>query len=516
MKAAIYARYSSDNQREESIDAQIRAIEEYCSKNNIQIVKIYADEARSATTDNRPQFLQMIRDSRYGVFNMILVHKLDRFARNRYDSAFYKHQLKLNGVRVVSILEQLDNSPESIILESVLEGMAEYYSANLAREVAKGMKETALQCKHNGGRPPLGFDVAKDKTYIINEHESKIVNLIYEMYSQGNGYNIILAELDKRGYKSKLNKSFTKNSLHDILVNEKYTGVYVFNKTNRQKAGMNIKKDKDPEEIIKIPGGMPLIIDQELWEEVQVKMDRNKRAPGTASAKEIYLLSGLIECGDCGGAMVGNRKRAGRNKDLYSTYECSTRKRSKQCNAKSINKEFIENLVMDELIEKILSPEAIQELSQRIYNYAISQQKEIQADVGIFTKEMLKVQNEIDNIVNAIAQGMFHESMKTKMDELEKRKGELTIYLHEAKLQTERYAPKIGDVERYLKKDFDLKTKEPIDQKNIIDNYIKKVLVFEDQIEIQFIVDLGGGGGAYHFKSTILIALYRHCFNLLK
>lgn len=511
MKAAIYARYSSDNQREESIDAQVRAIEEYCSKNNIQIVKVYADEARSATTDNRPQFLQMIADSRHGVFNALLVHKLDRFARNRFDSAFYKHQLKLNGVRVISILEQLDDSPESIILESVLEGMAEYYSANLAREVAKGMKETALQCKHNGGLPPLGFDVALDKTYVINEYESNIVKLIYELYSKGNGYNIILAELEKRGYKSKLNKAFTKNSLHDILANEKYTGVYVFNKTNRQRAGMNIKKDKHPDEIIKILGGMPQIIDREIWEGVQEKMDKNKKAPGTSSAKEIYLLSGLIYCGDCKGAMVGNRKRAGRNKELYSTYECSTRKRSKQCNMKSINKDLVENIVIDELTEKILSPEAMEDLSKKVYDYAFEQQKEIKKDVEIFTKELQQIQGEINNIVNAITKGMFHESMKLKMDELEKRKSELTLYLHEAKLQSEKYAPKIGDVEKYLKKDFNLKTKELLEQKQIINTYIKKVLVFEDEIHIEFIVDLGSGGGAYLFKSTILLLMYRHC-----
>ena len=171
MKAASYCRYSSDNQREESIQAQSRAIKEYANKEKIQIVKIYTDEARSATTDNRPGFLQMIKDSEMRIFDLVLVHKLDRFARNRYDSAFYKRELKQNGVKLKSVLENLDDSPESIILESVLEGMNEYYSANLSREVMKGMKETALQCKHTGGKPPLGYDVAKDKTYVINEQE---------------------------------------------------------------------------------------------------------------------------------------------------------------------------------------------------------------------------------------------------------------------------------------------------------------------------------------------------------
>ncbi len=502
IKAAIYARYSSDNQREESIDAQIRAMREYASKNNISIIKIYADEAKSATTDNRPQFLQLIKDSKLGLFNVVMVHKLDRFARNRYDSAFYKHQLKMNGIRIISILENLDDSPESIILESVLEGMAEYYSANLAREVMKGMKETALQCKHTGGTPLLGYDVAQDKTYIINEYEKQAVQLIYTLYAQGFGYSYIIDELNKRGFKTKKGKAIGKTSIYEILRNEKYAGVYVFNKTNRQKMGMCIKKDKSPEEIIKIEGGMPQIIEKELWEEVQMKMDKMKHAPGTTSAKEIYLLTGLIFCGNCGGAMVGNRKHAGRNKDLYITYECSTRKRTKQCSAKSINRDYIENLVIEDLIANVLSPEAINSLSQKVYEYALKQQKEIMDDTKIFEKEIKEVQDQINNIVNAIASGMFHPSMKEKMDLLENRKSELTLYLNEAILQAEKYAPKVENIEEYLKKDFNLLDKNKTEIKEIINTYIKKVLVFEDKIEVQYIVDFtnGGGGSRTHVR----------------
>jgi site-specific DNA recombinase len=151
ISGAIYARYSSDNQREESIDAQVFEIKEYACTNGISTVKIYTDEARSATTDNRPGFLQMIDDAKKGLFDVLLIHKLDRFARNRYDSAFYKRELKKAKVKLISVTERLDDSPESVILESILEGMAEYYSKNLAREAMKGLKENARSCKHNGG-----------------------------------------------------------------------------------------------------------------------------------------------------------------------------------------------------------------------------------------------------------------------------------------------------------------------------------------------------------------------------
>ena len=157
-KAALYARFSSDNQRAESIEAQLRALHEFCEKQGVVIVGEYCDHARSATTDDRPEFLRMIEESRRNTFNLIIVHKLDRFSRNRYDSAYYKHELKKTGVSLISVLEQIDDSPESIILESVLDGMAEYYSKNLAREVMKGLTENALQGKHTGGLPPLGYN----------------------------------------------------------------------------------------------------------------------------------------------------------------------------------------------------------------------------------------------------------------------------------------------------------------------------------------------------------------------
>jgi hypothetical protein len=116
------------NQRDESIDAQLRAAEEFAKANNFSIVKTYIDRAKSATSDRRPEFQNMIRDSASGLFDICIVHKLDRFSRDKYDSAVYKRKLRANGVRLVSILENLDGSPESVILESVIEGMAEYYS----------------------------------------------------------------------------------------------------------------------------------------------------------------------------------------------------------------------------------------------------------------------------------------------------------------------------------------------------------------------------------------------------
>lgn len=510
MKAAAYCRYSSDNQREESIEAQTRAIREYAQRNKINIVRIYADEAKSATNANRPQFQKMIKDSRLGIFNLVIVHKLDRFARDRYDSAFYKRELKKNGVRLISVLENLDDSPESIILESVLEGMAEYYSANLAREVMKGMKETALQCKHTGGKPPLGYKVNEDKTYSVDKEKEPIIRLIFSLYANGHGYGVIIDKLNKKGYKTQTGRSFGKNSLHGILKNEKYRGIYVFNRAASKVAGKrNNHANKKEEEIIKIEGGMPRIVDDEIWERVQVRMGNNKRNASN-KAIYIYLLSGLVECGNCGGAMVGNSRRSGRNKDLYLSYECSARKRTKKCDMKAINKGFVENTVIDMLEESILSNEAIDELSTKILEYSRGQSNEINNDIKRFEKELKSIQGQIDNIVNAVVSGMFHPSMKEKMDGLEENKASLVQRLEEARLQADIHTPNEEMIKKYIAKDKNIKNKSLEDQKQIIQAYVSKVIVYENDIKVKFIVDINGGGEPYCFISTINIASHRH------
>lgn len=366
-RVAIYARFSSDNQRSESIDAQIRAMKAYCKQHNLVIVKIYIDEAKSATTDKRPAFQQMIADSNNHMFDILLVHKLDRFARNRYDSAVYKRELKKNGVSVYSVLETLDNSPESIMMEAVLEGMSEYYSQNLAREVMKGMKETALQCKHTGGKPPLGYDVDKEtKRLVINEYEAETVRLIFDMYSQGYGYSSILDLLYKENRKTKNGKDFGKNSLYSILTNPKYKGVYIFNRSSAKSVAgtRNTHLYKDDEDLIMIDGGCPRIVDEETYEKVQTRITNNKDKGGRQNAKEQYLLSGKVFCKECGKAMVGNKRYSGRNKLLYVTYRCPTHRHA--CSNKEINRDYLEGYVTDLLEKNIFNTSALKSISRKI------------------------------------------------------------------------------------------------------------------------------------------------------
>ena len=264
MKAVIYARYSSDNQREESIEGQIRECTDYARYNDMTIVGTYIDRAMTAKSDNRPNFQKMVKDSSKKLFDVVIVWKLDRFARNRYDSAIYKSKLKKNGVRVVSAKESISAGAEGIILESVLEGYAEYYSVDLAEKVNRGMTENALKCLNNGSVVPMGYIVDDEQHLQLDEAKVPFVVEIFNRFADGDSIKNILTDMNNRsvgirihGKKSKTKKAVDRplnyNIIRRMLSNRKYIGEYKF---------------KD----VVVPNGVPKIIDEEVFEKVQSRL----------------------------------------------------------------------------------------------------------------------------------------------------------------------------------------------------------------------------------------------------
>lgn len=509
IKAAIYARYSTDHQREESITAQVRACTEYCKRKGYALVRTYADEARSATTDDRPQFQEAIRDAKAGLFNILVVHKLDRFARNRYDSAFYKRELRRAGVKLESVLEPLDDSPESVLMESLLEGLAEYYSRNLGRESMKGMRETALQAKHNGGRPPLGYDIDDDGHYVVNEHEARAVRLIFELYDRGFGYGKIINELHSLGYRTKRGGHFGKNSLHEILKNEKYMGVYVFNKVRERIPGLprSNRRLKPPEEVIRIPGAVPAIVSEDVFRRVQDKMDKRRQKTERArqKAKKTYLLSGLVYCGDCGAAYIGNISTA-RGKE-YCYYECGARERTRTCQNRRIKKNELENLVLNELEKSIFAPAIRKELVDRLIVYHAGTAKESLKEREYLLRERARLDNAINNLLMAIEQGNAPGPLLDKLSAREREKvaidAELDRLSAKMKITFSR-----KDIERYLDEIYSQFKKRNNEEqlKPLVQQFVKKVVVFEKQIEVELVVVLvanGVGGPTYSITKTI-------------
>ncbi len=482
-RAALYARFSSDNQREESIEAQLRAMHDFCERNRITVVREFCDHARSATTDDRPEFQNMIEASKEHDFDLAIVHKLDRFSRNRYDSAYYKRELKKNGVTLMSVLENLDDSPESIILESVLEGMSEYYSKNLAREVMKGMRESAMDCLYTGGFVPYGFVVDKETyKYQINEYEAEAVRMAFRDVADGVGYNEVLTKLNGMGYRTRLGNPFCKSTLYEMLRNEKYDGVYVFNRaSSKNESGRrNNHLSKPEDEMIRIPGGMPRIVDSETFARVQNILIGRKHKSPYSKAIETYLLAGKVHCGLCGFSYNGNRQFSGRTKSKLVTYRCGHRHNTgaNHCLNKDVNRDYLEDFVLKRIGEIVFDEARIPALIQAYYDSC----SDLIGEAANRLREMrqnLKVTEErIANIVNVIA-STGSASLAQSLTELEQSREALLIRIKDE--ETGLVSRKIDEEEivaayRRAKELFESRSLPQMRQ--LVNLYLDKVLVY--------------------------------------
>ena len=476
MNAVAYARFSSDNQREESIDAQLRAIRDYANKNGIVLLREYVDEARSATTDKRPAFQQMFSDLRD--VDAVIVHKLDRFSRDRYDSAFYKRELRKHGVKLISVLEPLDDSPESVILESVLEGMAEYYSKNLARETMKGLRETAYQCRHTGGMPPLGYDVVDGK-YVINPVEADTVRIIFDMYANGKKYAEILTVLD--GKVTKWGMPFTNTSLNSILRNEKYIGVYTFGRQSRKFHNSHRESD----DVIRIPNGVPKIVNDDVWALCQERLKAKKRNPAN-TAKRVYVLSGKLVC-DCGTTMQG--ASSVNQKGAYRYYRC------RNC-GQTVSADLVEKDIVKRITKHLRFTRSD---AEKICRKLERERKKIMNDPDKIN-ELKSVQRRIQNLLDAIQAGLYHPQMKTDLDDL------MSL---EKKLQDEIALPdlpSVDQIEAFLASVSELSKQPPEVQKQIIGKVCEKIKKDGTQFEVEFRLSMvAGDRNRPRTKYTILI-----------
>lgn len=396
-KAAIYARFSSNNQREESIDAQLRVCRKYAADHEITVVKEYTDSALSGRTDQRPAFQRMIRESANREFDTLLIYSHDRFSRDKYDTAIYKSKLKRNGVRVISATMPLDDSPEAGLMESIMEGFAQYYSENLARSTKRGLEENALNCKSNGGLP-IGYRSEKG-TLVIEPVGAKVVQIVFEMYADGIGKKAICDYLNGEGFRTNRGHLFRINSLTHILANERYTGVYMYD---------GVRTD----------GGLPAIISKELFETAQKTAQRHKRSHGAPRGKEEYILSGKAFCGRCGKPLVGESGTS-HNGELYKYYKCSARKKDpKKCCKAAERKEDLESFVVDYIRRNVLTDEMIEEIAQKEYEL-LDQEAQDKCLLAAYQAQYKDVSEKIENLLQAIEAGIFTTKTKDRLQELE-------------------------------------------------------------------------------------------------
>ena len=491
IRAAAYARFSSDNQREESIDAQLRAIRDYAQRYNIVIVAEYIDRAKSATTDNRPQFLKMVEDAALDKFDVIIVHKLDRFSRNRFDSAIYRRKLARAGVTLRSVLENLDDSPESAVLESVLEGMAEYYSRNLAREVEKGLHENAFHCLHTGGVPPLGYDVdPASKHLVLNPEEAETVRLIFQRTLEGFSYGEIMEECNRLGRKTKRGGDFTKNSLYSILHNEKYTGTFIYNRSQAKDVDgkRNGHREKPREEWIIIEDAFPAIISKEDFALIQKKLKARRQTRRHSHAKENYLLTGKMECGVCGGSYVGARRRRSKDGSIWAAYDCNRRLRTgkKQCSNREIGKDMLEKYVLGRLAEYVFHDKYIAAITREYNLYCKEQLGNAPARQKELGNRLKKVEKDIERVTDLLLQ-TSSDALLNRLNALETEKVRLKNDTEELERQSKVYEVTEQEVaDTFQKIRQSLLDGEINGMKRMLDAIVQKIIVYPDRVTVMF------------------------------
>ena len=510
-RVVLYMRYSSAAQNDGfSIEAQDKALTQYCRDNNLKIVKKYIDRAQSAKSTNRIEFRKMMEDAEKGEFEAVLVHKIDRFARNNLDYYQCKYQLEDCGVKLISITENYGEGEDAEFMEGINALFAERYIKNLAKEVRKGMDVVASNCLHTGGSPPLGYrleevEIEKDgkkvkKTKLaIDEEKAETVRFIFDEYAKGGTYNSIAKELELRGIKRVNYKgeevAFSASGISEILHNRKYIGEYVYNlRGSKKRSGKaNSRQHKPESEVIRIPDGIPRIVDDETFNKVQRRLESNKKRTQTYKPRSSYLLSGLIECGKCGYHYQGNSRKSGakkvnRNNDsIYSSYRCGkTQNQKGGCDNGEIEKNRLENFVIEQLQRHLFSDLAIAKITELVnkHNEEVARNKD--TDLIRYETELKEIKKQIKNLVDSIAKGVPQEMLAEKMISLQDTQNELEKRI---KSCSSKFIAKVNedDVKKALQK-FNqyIKENNTPEIKAFLHSYIDKIVINEDDVEVFF------------------------------
>ncbi len=480
MNAVIYARYSpGPRQTDQSIEGQVRDCMAYAKSNDISVLEVYADRHISGSDfENRHEFNRMIRDAEKKKFDCVILWKIDRFGRNREEIALNKIKLKKHGVKLLYAKESIPDGPEGIILESIMEGLAEYYIADLRQKVLRGHRENALKGFTIGGQSPYGYKIV-DKKYQISENESWVIKYIFENYSAGLTAVEILANLEKMGVRNRKGSLITKNGIYNILRNRKYIGECFYND---------------------IPIPIPSIISNELWDSVQLKLHRHATRGPVYRAKEKYLLSLKAYCGECGSLLVGECGY-GKKGVRYSYYKCAAKKRkggSDKCTLKTYRKDDLESFVITHTINDVLQDDIIDLIAGRVIEIQTKEleNNEILSQLNATLKD---TQKSINNMIKAIEQGIITPSTKQRLSELESQAEILRTSIAREELQRPILTKEHVIYWLTLFKNGDIN--DPAFQEKIIDTFVNSVYVYKDKVVIAY--NYADNNHSFDFDPTI-------------
>lgn len=463
--AVIYARYSTHRQSEQSIEGQLRVCYEYAKREGVSIVGEYIDRALSGRSDDRPEFQRMLKDSDKQEFQTVLVYKLDRFARNRYDSAMYRHLFKLNGVKIVSATEYISDAPEGVILEAVLEASAEYYSRELSQKIKRGNRESKLKGFYTGGGIPYGYKV-ENKRIVVDPQKAEIVKYIFEEYAAGVPRQDIIREINAKGFLASNGKPFGHSAFTRFFTNEKYIGKYEYDGEQRD-------------------GYYPPLIDPIIFDKARARLLKNKRAPSKVRAIAEYLLSGKFHCGYCSASMIGDAGTS-RNGDRHFYYTCYNRKKHHTCKKASEKKDFIEWYVVEQTVLYVLDPKRIEYIAARV---VAQYEKEFNKDiVKDLERRARQIENEINSKVEAFTETKSERvkaALELKIEQLDAKLQDVQIDLAKMRVAAEIQYTKeeiIAWIKLFTRGDL----MDEDFRKRIIDVFVNSVYFYDDYLVIYF------------------------------
>lgn len=462
--AVIYARYSSSSQTEQSIEGQLRDCYAFAERNQFTVIGEYIDRAITGRTDDRPNFQRMIDDAARKQFQVIIVWKLDRFARNRYDSAIYKHKLKKHGVRVLSAMENLGDGDESILLEAFLEASAEYYSLDLSKKTKRGLRESALKGLYITSQAPYGYKIV-DKRLVVDPYEAEMVRYCYEQYAAGVQKKQIAADLNQKGYRTHTGKPFTAANLQYIFKNQKYIG-----KMFHGEQEMNT--------------GCEPIISVELFDRVQKRVKMNRRAPAAGKAAFKYQLQGKIFCGLCGSPICGE-SGYGRN-GFYTYYACSRKKKLKSCSKRNEKKDFLEWYIVEQTLEYVLDPSRIKLIAK---NVAAKYEEELGArQIKEMEKQKASLERKMNKLIDSISETdskTVRKRLLSQAEALETQIADVELDLSRLKITMEIHFTE-EQIAAWLRTFAKVDPMDFESRARVIDAFVNSVFLYDDRIVIYY------------------------------
>ena len=470
-KAVIYARYSSSAQRDVSIDQQVTACRRYAEGLGLEVLRVYEDRALTGRTDARPGFQMMIRDAAKADWEYVVVYALDRFARDRYDSVVYKRKLKDHGIRVISAMEHITDDPTGVLMESILEGFAEYYSKELAQKTQRGMLDNARKCMVNGVLP-VGYKKAPDGRYAIEEAEAELIREIFRRVSDGETVTELLADFARRELRTSRGTPWTRNIMYKALANERYTGVYIYGD-------------------IRIEGGVPEIIPRELFDAVQLCLGAKKnpkKINGVPQRRRqengTYLLTGKLYCGDCKSPMVGVSGYS-KNKSPYFYYACQTHRKAAGCDRPAIRREVIEKLIAEALQKYVLNDETIIALADALVAYQAEQNGSL--ELQSLQAQLREVNKSIGNIMKAIENGLYAPTMQARLNALETEQQQLTARIRLLQPKQQHIVSK-KDIILMLTACRHGDVEDPLYRQMLLDSFLIRAYLYDDHLKLQFTI----------------------------